>query len=684
MGVVSSRLRSFTMIVVPVASYVATEVVFTTGGQGTDPPYTTRLAGLVGLSQMALGIVVAAAAAALLGRGGRREASRSQACASAAIAALLAAFFMFGNGFPPAFNVGAQSRVVVVAAALALGLVAAAIERFAPGGGSFPAFSLVLPPAVVGAYRAELATGLLPASAAGIGILAVALAAACLVSRLAGRALERRARGATFAMTSLGVAAPLCAILLGRSPYPPVPPRAQGAPDVLLFVLDTVRADAAPARPGSALPTPAIERLAREGRQYTNAFSTSCWTAPAHASLFTGLPALRHGTGWEMPSLAEDLPTIAERFRSAGYRTAGFSANAWITPELGFARGFDVFRVAAIEYEPLRPWPVRFFPGLFSRAESFAAYRDKGGLSVASEALRFLAADAGRPAFVFVNLFEAHLPYLPPRDVFESLARDGWSRRELRAVDMTPYRDLQANGERTPREKEGLRRLYEGEVAYNDQILGRVLSRLERAGRLDGTIVAILGDHGENLGDHVPLDHQLGLYDTLVRIPLILRYPPKISAGARDDRFASIEDVPDALARLAGLPAPASEANLLDGPGRDAVFFVYDRPGHVLDLLKSRYGIDPSPYDRQLFGARGRDAKWVEGSDGRNEAYDIVADPGERMNLAAGAVPLPASFVALTSQLDEYRRENSPSGKKEAAPIPPDVLDRLRVLGYVP
>jgi arylsulfatase A-like enzyme len=436
-----------------------------------------------------------------------------------------------------------------------------------------------------------------------------------------------------------------------------------------------------------------------EGARFTNAFSTSCWTLPAHGSLFTGLAPSQHGATWATEHLSPDVPTLAERFRSAGWRTGAFSANPWITPEFGFGRGFELFEVGDADRRPLRPWLVALTDRGPWRATA-PLFEDAGGLGLASEALRFLSARQDpRPAFVFLNLLEPHPPLRSaarrarPLEAAHATAGTGagrWTRRALDAIDQDRIEDLSPRFERSARDIEGLRLLYAAEIAYDDMLVGRLVAGLEAAGRLDPTVIAVTSDHGENVGDHAPLDHQLGLWDSLIHVPLIVR-APGFRAGEVNDGLISLADVPRMLLSAAGVPDSSASGAGAEAP-REAVFFEYDRSPHLLGLIRDRLKIDPTPWDRDLTGIRTLDKKWIVATDGRNEAYDLAVDPGERQNLApreAEALrrfPPPPPFETLASQLREEmdrRARARPPVKKTSPPMSEESEEKLRSLGYV-
>jgi hypothetical protein len=226
----------------------------------------------------------------------------------------------------------------------------------------------------------------------------------------------------------------------------------------------------------------------------------------------------------------------------------------------------------------------------------------------------------------------------------------------------------------------GLRALYAAEVAYADDLVGRMMERLRQSGRLERTIVVIAADHGENLGEHPPLDHQLGLWDTLVRVPLLVLLPDGRGRGVVDDRLVSLADLADSIvAWAADRPAP------LDGPAtRDAVTFAYDLPQPILERLRDRMAIDPSPWAQSLAGIRTDQAKWVLGSAGYR--YVTKLEDGNEMgnwfseDVVAGAEP---PFPELRDRLLAAQAEAPKRASPPAQALSPEAEARLRSLGYV-
>jgi arylsulfatase A-like enzyme len=674
-------------LLAPASALVLIEIALAATAGPVDRPYALRLAAQVGAAELVLAAVAALGIASL---GHLRPVATA---APLGMGAALATLLALGRGLPPRVPPGSvpwpAALALALAAALAALLAFAALRRFGSPPRPPRALEPVAPVLAVGAaLLACAALGLAPGSKGGLTVAAAAAATvlgACLaLPRWGPRFMPtprapRAPRAVQVAMPASAMLAVAVAWGAGRSVGPALGPRGPGPPDVLLVVLDTTRADHAPAPAGATgRGTPALSRLAAEGARFTHAFAPSCWTVPGHATLFTGLPPWAHGSGWASPYLSPKHATLAQRFSRAGWRTAGLSANPWISPEFGYDRGFEHFAFGAGSERPGMPAALALSPALARRMEAAPLSEDKSGLTLVSEALRYLGREDPRPAFVFLNLLEPHLPYDPPRGWMDDPA--------ARAVDQRALADLKPGRRRAGRELDALRRLYAAEVAYADQLLGLVVERLRAAGRLDRTVVLVTADHGENLGQHPPLDHQLGLWDTLVRVPLLVRYPPAVPRGRVSDDLVTLADVGDALLVLAGAEArgPSPGSALLRGPGHEAVLLEYDRPTPMLDRIRARVRIDPAPWDRGLRAIRTRDAKWVEGTDGLRLAFDLGADPGEGRDLVAAQGGVPRGFEPLKERLAALAL---PPPGEGGAPLPtglsPEAAEALRSLGYI-
>ena len=251
-----------------------------------------------------------------------------------------------------------------------------------------------------------------------------------------------------------------------------------------------------------------------------------------------------------------------------------------------------------------------------------------------------------RPFFAFANFMEPHLRYDPPDSYAEEHLPPGVGLEEAEAVNQDPWAYLVGEEPMDERDFEILRGLYRAELAYLDDRLGQLLDHLEANGLLEETAVFVLGDHGENIGDHGLMDHQYSLRDTLLHVPLIARYPPSFEPDTEFDELVELRDLFPTVLDLAGCPVPDDEtvssrslrAALESGSGREHAFAEYPTPQPSIDTLRDRYDrvtTDLSRYDRWLRSVRTADWRYVQAGDGRDELYEIDATGSGRDTVAA-------------------------------------------------
>ncbi len=452
----------------------------------------------------------------------------------------------------------------------------------------------------------------------------------------------------------------------GETPVPAWAMRqASELPNVLVLVLDTLRADAVGAYGAGPARTPALDRLAAEGTLFTRARSTSAWTLPAHGSLFTGLYPSRHGAHWEHRVLGWERLTLAELLAPT-HATAGFSENPHITRAQGFARGFEAFE---------ETWRVEADIPL-DTLERIASWLE--------------GRDASRPFFLFANLMTPHLPYRPPPGTAADFLPAGAEESEVERLrgftEREARRFMSGARELNPHELEILRALYRADVAHADAQVSRLLEML--AGELDDTLVVVVGDHGENIGDHGLMEHQLCLYETLLRVPMILRLPGVVEAGHRDQAPVQLVDVLPTVLDAVGVPhdrRPAIEGRSLlrhELPAERPVYAEYMRPTEQKRLFgEVSPEFDFEPYDRRLKSIQIGDMKLIVPERGAVELYDLAQDPGETRDLAAAR---PRIVEALRRRLEVWSGGWRPAANGESQPIlDEETRKALRSLGYL-
>ena len=461
-------------------------------------------------------------------------------------------------------------------------------------------------------------------------------------------------------------------------------------PNIVIIVQDTVRPDRLSAY-GHPKPTsPFLDSFAASGVRFDRAYSSSSWTLPAHASLFTGTPPRIHRATQGRPHVEASLPLLAEELAEAGYQTAGFSANMWVSELAGLNRGFTHFE--------------NLNKGIYSHHVKELA-SDPQGLSrptashyVVSRVLSWLdeERDSSQPFFLFVNVVEPHLPYLPDwasaRNFLPSRnARFGIIRRYYPGADPTRllYRHYARENPLSNTEWEMLAAMYDGTLHLADRITQAIVTAVDEETDADHTLVFILSDHGENLGDHRHIGHFFNLYDSNLRILLAAR-GPGFNPGLVEAGPVQISDVHATALAAAGLTSPSNSSGhdlRKPLPEHRIVEAALDYPSISLDMFKGmRARHELKPYEVSLAAAVGPRYKVIRSTDLEGqlvaeEIYDILEDPGEEHPLVPGEIDsetLATLRAGITSAAITH-----PTDSGLLDDLDPETREGLRALGYV-
>jgi len=404
------------------------------------------------------------------------------------------------------------------------------------------------------------------------------------------------------------------------------PPKPQPA-NVILITLDTTRADRMGFLGSKRGLTPNLDALAKHSVVFTHAYSQVPLTTASHATILTGTyPQFHQVNDFGVP-LAEDLPYAPYIFRGNGYHTAAFVGSLVLDPETrsapGFDRGFDTYdssfhrrRVGEDRYQSI----------------------ERRGGEVIGRSLDWLTAHRDGSFFVWIHLYDAHDPYDPPE----------------------PFKTRYASAP------------YDGEIAYVDAAVGKLLSWLRLRGLYDHSLIAVMADHGEALGEHGESTHGIFLYDETIHVPLLFKLPQGRSAGTRVDTRAGLVDVLPTMLEAVGIAVPS------EVQGESLLPMVTaagprDRPAYA-----------ESDYPHRTFGWSSlkalRTGKYLFVDAPRKELYDEPADAKELHSLAATSTAVAST---LSSQLEAFRQKTSTT--KEAPKVAPDpgLQERLNALGYV-
>ena len=448
---------------------------------------------------------------------------------------------------------------------------------------------------------------------------------------------------AILSITALSVAA-----VAACSPGTTAPPSATGdPPNVLLILVDALRADRLGVNASGKLLTPNLDRLTKEGVNFENAFSHSTWTKPSVATLITSLYPSQHGMqfvgvetpeGFRVEELAEGIETLAEGFQRAGYATGASVNQVHLHERFGFGQGYDLYKQV----------------------------EGKDAFHVNSIIEDWLASIGDQPFFAYVHYLDTHWPYTrrleKHEDQFGSTAMT--SKPTGSAFKASEW----AKGI-SPQDLAALETRYDYEVAYVDDAIGQMIDKLKELGRYDNTIIVTTSDHGEAFFEHQKLQHGGVPYDEVTRIPLAVRLPERLRPTITSStELVGLIDVMPTLFDLAGLE-PATNAL-----------------GNSLRPLLS----DESPSQRLVFietfeaiGVRSETHKLLRYRDGRTEFFNLVADQAELspvIDACSGSCAELERPLAAFERLLKQGRESNPSGR---AFMTAAEVDRLRALGYL-
>lgn len=486
-------------------------------------------------------------------------------------------------------------------------------------------------------------------------------------------------------------------------------------PNFLIISMDTTRADRFSSYGHYRQTTPHIDELAREGLLFKNAISPSTWTVPSHISLFTGVYPSKHGVGYLNTHLTEDLPTLAEILSRNGYRTFSIYNNPFVGRMVGGAKGFN----EAIGVNLDRRVSLTL-TRLFERF----IYNDIGANSkkTVDLASNWISNNAHSelPYFAFVHFNDAHSPYRAREPYFSEFVKD----LDLSQVDLSKVQKVNAHrrafhkyltGEVQPSRAdfEYLKALYDSEIRFVDEQVGRLLEFLKKKEFLKNTLVIITADHGEYIGEHNLMNHHFYLYNTVLHIPMIFWYPERIQPGV-DSRYASLVDILPTVLSLAGLenqiPPHVQGINLITQETPDIKVASVEQPRSVYsewwgwllgeagqnrarsaskDGNKSILEENLTPAEILNFTNQSSkdsskaiyDGVWklIWLSNGRHELYNLANDPNEQRNLIEAYPEKAQELQAKLEQwLGSFQQARAISGTNRK-----EFRQMLRSLGYV-
>jgi arylsulfatase A-like enzyme len=431
-------------------------------------------------------------------------------------------------------------------------------------------------------------------------------------------------------------------------------------PNILLITLDTTRADHLSCYGYFRKTTPNLDQLAAEGQRFENALAVSSWTLPTHASLFTGLFPITHGAHYSdkgrvtlseavevgrkelydtfrANGLSAESTTLAEMLKAEGYATGGIGAGPWMNPVFGLDQGFDYY-----DCDVNSTWG--------RRADEVTALGQ-----------HFIKGLERGPFFLFLNYFDPHGPYTPPKSCALQFKDEAFMARAK--SDPSLKREYETC-------------LYDGEIFFMDKQIGYMLDTLKERGLYDDTWIIVLGDHGELFGEHGLEKHGYSLYEGEVAMPLIIKWPEGWAPCRNTDaRYQQVDIVPTIAERLGLESPPAFEGEPLDRLTHPAVCELYRNQGNVTTKGER--------FDRSLTALYADQYKLIlstKEEDRDAGLFDLAADPAEEEDIAASR---PQLAEALRTLLDQWRASClNPLTPKQIDAIDPETQRQLEALGY--
>ena len=439
-------------------------------------------------------------------------------------------------------------------------------------------------------------------------------------------------------------------------------------PNVLLVVIDTLRRDHVGCYGYSRPTTPNLDRLAAEGLKFDQTLAASSWTVPSIGSMFTSLHPSMHGLISYKHKLAAGLTTLAAELRSAGYQTAAITANPSTHRRYGINRGFEFYDDYTIlmDFNLEGAEETRPDAGVTGRAT---------GEMVTRLAVRWLSKQrkTEQPFFLHLFYFDPHYDYLPPAP-FDKMFTDRGYKGSQTGARVKELMGKPLNKE----DKEQLVALYDGEIRYADEQLAKLLETMKELGILDSTLVVVTGDHGEEFWEHGNVTHAHTLYDELLKVPLVMRWPGRIKPGTVVTNQAGLIDLMPSLLDLVGLPIPPQCL------GRSLAETIRGDATHLAEA-EIFFELDA---EASLKAVRTGAMKLIEQQpSGELELYAIGEDPGEQKNLAK--TDRVGEFDALKRKFLQWKTlVQSEAGKRKDDPkgtgtdFPPEIFRQLKSLGY--
>ena len=447
------------------------------------------------------------------------------------------------------------------------------------------------------------------------------------------------------------------------------PSPAQAKPNILLITTDTLRADACGCYGYPLKTTPFLDSLAKEGVRFDQCIAPSSWTTPSIMTMFTGESPVRHGVVSPEYGLAPSVPTLATELKQLGYHTIGVLCNPCAAGKIGFERGFDLYD----DFTVMLDCSLNLF-GVGKSSKKKGISRNPTGKEITDLALRYVRkVPKGKPYFLFVLYFDPHADYTPPEEYKKQFA-DGYEGEAHGDVNRIPITHVYED----PKDLAYVRGLYDAEIRFDDDQLARLLGTLEKEGLYsDKDLFVFTSDHGEEFNEHKGLQHRRTLYEEVVRVPLVMKWPGRLPRGKVVTDLTGHEELMPSLVRAAGGKA---------SPGLSQIDLFALASGKPTPRRAS-VGMHLHYQDTHIEGIRTPDLAFLrDKNSGKTELFDLRQDPGQKKPLgveAPGTKTLAAKLDTWLATEAKLGQKASRAGTRTKVKLTKEQMQALKALGYI-
>ncbi|MDP6980762.1 MAG: sulfatase [Myxococcota bacterium] len=432
----------------------------------------------------------------------------------------------------------------------------------------------------------------------------------------------------------------------------------RGPYNVLVILLDSLRADHLTPYGADARDTPHLAELASQGVVFTRARTNATWTRPSVVSMFSSRYPWQHGVLTPDALLPASLPYLPEMLGAAGYRAVGASGNDMVSALFGLDRGFE--SLASLRRSP-----------------RYRTSRDPAERAqIVWDALLAGPSTGDRPFFAYLHQLDPHSPYRPPTRFRRQYLGDRDDSLSQSAERLEDIRHLRMRSEALdPRQVDTFARLYKGEVAFMDAYVGELMQQLEIRGLAKNTLVVFTSDHGEEFYEHQSMGHGHSVYEELLRVPLILRLDGVLPAGLRIDTPVELLDLAPTLLDMLGQPIPEAMQGQSLLPLVASPDSTHPRPQLATSGEPAQHAIQWGKFKlvRRMPATVGENTEF--------RLFDLEADPRERRDISKN---FPVTTSALVDLLDrDLRRAATTREAVPRATIDAETLEALKAIGYV-